>query len=176
MRYLKNNNNNKIQKTGGLNVMYTNADMLHNKLDEIETIANDENLDIIAVTETLLKNMPPDSKPEDFVFVIKGFNTIYNYNGRGLCLFIKKQIDFNQVYDYDKYFKTSLFINIKNSQCNLTLGVIYRSPNTPQEENVKMIEMLNVISSNHISLNNKLLIMGDFNFPGINWELECTNH
>ena len=176
MRDLKNNNNNKIHKTGGLNVMYTNADMLHNKLDEIETIANDENLDIIAVTETLLKNMPPDSKPEDFVFVIKGFNTIYNYNGRGLCLFIKKQIDFNQVYDYDKYFKTSLFINIKNSQCNLTLGVIYRSPNTPQEENVKMIEMLNVISSNHISLNNKLLIMGDFNFPGINWELECTNH
>ena len=98
MRDLKNNNNNKIHKTGGLNVMYTNADMLHNKLDEIETIANDENLDIIAVTETLLKNMPPDSKPEDFVFVIKGFNTIYNYNGRGLCLFIKKQIDFNQVY------------------------------------------------------------------------------
>ena len=156
--------------------MYTNADMLHNKLDEIESIANNENLDVIAVTETLLKNMPSDSKPEDFVFNIKGFNTVYNYNGRGLCLFVKQYIDFNQLYDYDKYFKTSLFINIKNSQCKLTLGVIYRSPNTPHDDNVKMIEMLNDISSKHISLNNKLIIMGDFNFPGIDWELECTNH
>ena len=156
--------------------MYTNADMLHNKLDEIESIANNENLDVIAVTETLLKNMPSDSKPEDFVFNIKGFNTVYNYNGRGLCLFVKQYIDFNQLYDYDKYFKTSLFINIKNSQCKLTLGVIYRSPNTPHDDNVKMIEMLNEISSKHISLNNKLIIMGDFNYPGIDWELECTSH
>ena len=75
-------------KSSGINVMYTNADMLHNKLEEIETIANNENLDMIAVTETLLKNMPSDVKPEDFVFNIKGYNTVYNYKGRGLCLFV----------------------------------------------------------------------------------------
>ena len=57
------------------------ADMLHNKLEEIETIANNENLDMIAVKETLLKNMPSDVKPEDFVFNIKGYNTVYNYKG-----------------------------------------------------------------------------------------------
>ena len=48
--------------------MYTNTDVLHNKLEELELIALQEKADIIAITETLLKNMPADTKPEDFFF------------------------------------------------------------------------------------------------------------
>ena len=70
--------------------MYTNTDVLHNKLDELEHIATQEKADIIAITETLLKNMPSDTKPEDFVFKIRGYNSILNYNGRGLCFFIRE--------------------------------------------------------------------------------------
>ena len=70
--------------------MYTNADMLHNKLQELEIIAKNENIDIISITETLIKNMPSGSQPSDYLFKLDGYNTVYNYNGRGLCLFIKK--------------------------------------------------------------------------------------
>ena len=165
----------KIEKCNGIKVMYTNADMLHNKLNEIEQIALSENLDIIAITETLLKKMPLDSKPEDFIFKIKGYITINNHNGRGLCLFIKEHINFEQVLVYD-YFKPSILIKIKNSQCNFTLGVFYRSPNASNEDDNLLIKLLNDISSKNMSLNNKLIIMGDFNLPGIDWNLERSKH
>ena len=61
-----------MKNFNGLNVIYTNTDVLHNKLEELELTAKNEKADIIAVTEILLKNMPPFTKPEDFVFKIKG--------------------------------------------------------------------------------------------------------
>ena len=98
-----------IENSNGINILYTNTDVLHNKLDELETIALKENADVIAITETLLKNMPPHVQPEDFKFKIKGFTTIHNYNGRGLCLFIKENLNFTQLFEYDAL-KTSIFI------------------------------------------------------------------
>ena len=74
----------------GINIMYTNTDVLHNKLDELQILADNNDADIIAITETLLKNMPANTKPEDFAFSLKGYSSIQNYKGRGLCFFIKK--------------------------------------------------------------------------------------
>ena len=156
--------------------MYTNTDVLHNKLDELESIALKEKVDIIGITETLLKNMPADTKPEDFVFKIRGYNSIINYNGRGLCFFIKENIEFIHILDYESYFKTSIFLQIKNLDCILTMGLIYRSPSSTQLENDKLIDMIDTVANKHKSLNNKLLLLGDFNFPGIDWELESTKH
>jgi hypothetical protein len=106
----------KCEKRGGLNIMYTNTDVLHNKIDELQIIATKENADIVAITETLLKYMPADTKPEDFVFSLKGYVSIQNYNGRGLCFFIKESIDYVHILDYDSYFKTCIFIQIKVSE------------------------------------------------------------
>ena len=120
--------------------------------------------------------MPADSRPEDFIFNIKGFNTIYNYNGRGLCMFVNKNIEFELVQKYEQYFNTSIFINLKNSYNNLLLGVLYRSPNTSYEDNCLLIDMINNVAKDNMALSNKFILMGDFNFPGIDWKLECTNH
>ena len=40
--------------------------ILHNKIDEIELITSKNDIDIIAITETLPKKMPDYTKPEDF--------------------------------------------------------------------------------------------------------------
>ena len=165
-----------IDKSSSLKIIYTNSDVLHNKLNELEIIASNENADIIAITETLLKHMPPHAQPEDFVFKLKGYTTIHNYNGRGLCLFIKENMNYTQLFDYDEY-KTCIFITVKGSLSNnLTLGVIYRSPNSSPEDNHTLINTINSISKKHLNHKNKLIIMGDFNFPGINWDLETTKH
>ena len=166
----------KCEKRGGLNIMYTNTDVLHNKIDELQIIATKENADIVAITETLLKNMPADTKPEDFVFSLKGYVSIQNYNGRGLCFFIKESIDYVHILDYDSYFKTCIFIQIKVSEEILTLGLVYRSPNTNLDDNVLLFDMIEKAANNHKSSRKKLIIIGDFNFPGINWDLETTKH
>ena len=136
-----------IKKIKGLNVIYTNTDVLHNKLKELELIALKEKADIIAVTEILLKNMPSYSKPEDFVFKIEGFTTIHNYNGRGLCVFIRDGLNYSQLFDYTSL-KTGIFINFPSSNGNLTLGVIYRSPNSSHNDDN---ELLNVINYQNLS-------------------------
>ena len=169
-------NKNVMYNSNGINILYTNADMLHNKLKELETIAKNDKIDIISITETLIKNMPSNSKPEDYFFKLDVYNTVYNYQGRGLCLFIKKHIDYVQILDYENVFKTSIFVNILNSQCKLTVGAVYRSPNTSYEDDLNLCKMLDDISNKNKSLNNNLIVTGDFNFPGINWASETTNH
>lgn len=51
----------------------------------------------------------------------------------------------------------------------LTLGVIYRSPNSPPENHDHLRSM--IIEANELK-SSHLLIMGDFNYPDINWRTE----
>ena len=74
----------KVEKQKGLNCLYTNTDVLHNKLEELQTYTDKMNIDIVAITETLLKNPDDDHKP---VFILKGFQCVQNDNGRGTALF-----------------------------------------------------------------------------------------
>ena len=53
----------------------------------------------------------------------------------------------------------------------LTIGVIYRSPNSTQQQNEKLEKMIEEVVSNNSS---HLLIMGDFNFPEIDWSTQST--
>ena len=53
-----------------------------------------------------------------------------------------------------------------------TLGLINMSPDLLEEDNENKV--VNDISKNHKTLNEKLFIMGDFSFPGIAWEFQST--
>jgi hypothetical protein len=46
------------------------------------------------------------------------------------------------------------------------IGVIYRSPNSTAENNTKLLEMLNEVAKSFQSV----VIMGDFNYPGLKWQ------
>ena len=58
------------EKHGGIKCLYTNADSVLNKLTELEAYIEKENIDIVAITETLCKNPADDYIP---VFIIQGF-------------------------------------------------------------------------------------------------------
>ena len=53
----------------------------------------------------------------------------------------------------------------------LLVGVIYRSPSSTDEDNRKL---LSVISEAVNMKTSHLLIFGDFNYPGINWDTQTT--
>ena len=95
--------------------------------------------------------MPADTAPEDFLFSLKGYISIQNYKGRSLCFFIKESVDYVHILEYDSFFKTSIFIQIKTSEDKLTLGLVYRSPNTINDENLQLINMFDKISKDHKS-------------------------
>ena len=56
-----------------------------------------------------------------------------------------------------------------------TVGIVYRSPNSCESENTNFLNHIDFTSSKFLSSNEKLLLVGDFNFPGINWDDECSN-
>ena len=61
----------------------------------------------------------------------------------------------------------SVWLHIKNSDNSITkIGCVYRSPNATQLEN----EGLNEIFESFENVNDDTLVVGDFNYPNINWE------
>lgn len=55
-------------------------------------------------------------------------------------------------------------VNLKNGDV-LLVGVVYRSPSSSDEQNSQLIQTITEMVQRRPS---HLLIMGDFNFPGIN--------
>ena len=63
-------------------------------------------------------------------------------------------------------FTEHVWCSISLDNENILVGNVYRSRNSTEENNEKLI---NLIKSNHLEKINKILITGDFNFPDINW-------
>ena len=49
---------------------------------------------------------------------------------------------------------------------SIFIGIIYRSPNSVTENDLKLFELINTICLDN---KNKLLLVGDFNWPNIEW-------
>ncbi|CAC5382827.1 unnamed protein product [Mytilus coruscus] len=88
--------------------------------------------------------------------------------GRGLLLYIDKQLDASQV-QMNTEFQENLFIKINLNQSDqLLLGLIYRTPSNRSQEYTKQ---LNTLTTEACSKGySHILIMGDYNFPEINWD------
>ena len=71
------------------------------------------------------------------------------------------------------YLKLASYCAMLSSEERLLVGVVYRSPSSSPDNHQKL---LSILSKLYDSVNfTHLLIMGDFNFPTINWdELSCS--
>ena len=94
------------------NFLYTNTDVLHNKIEELEMYL-DKHKDIlfIAITETLPKTANSE-ETKDTNFKLPGYNCVTNNNGRGVCLFIKKGIEYDIISEYQTIFNPNIFCKI----------------------------------------------------------------
>ena len=155
--------------------MYTNTDVLLNKMTEIESNVENNLIHVIAINEILPKKLPDEyTSKEDFKFQIKGYKTITNYNGRGIIMFIKKGIDYEHSTELDEIFKCSILLKIKSKTETIVLSLVYRSPGSTDEDNSNLLNYVNMLCKTFNSPNNKLVLIGDFNLPTIDWVLEST--
>ena len=164
----------RAEKRCGINCVYTNADRLTNKFDELQNIIKHDDISLVAVVETLPKDLQyRQIDPNDIKFVLPGYSIIQNNKGRGLCIFIKDGIDYVRQPELE-LFETSIFIKIKTTNEYVTLGVVYKSPSSNAEQVQSMINQIKFVSDKHNHPNDKLLFLGDFNFPQIDWVDETT--
>ena len=161
-----------IDHVEGLKCMYTNSDCLTNKMPELERLVSLNSVDVIAVSETLPKNKQSDI---NYTFHLTGYQTYQVNDGRGVCLFIKEHLEATRLEDDEKLFSPNVFVKVKLHDKNdyVILGVMYRSPNSSNQETDSLIKQLDYIYTKYVS--SKVVIMGDFNFSNIDWSQETCN-
>jgi len=158
-------------KKDAFSILYTNADGLVNKIQELKVLVNSftDRLQVIAVTETKPKHLSQQLLISEFH--LQGYNTfsqdLDDPNKRGLLLYISSEIEASLV-DIPSAFSECLFVILKsyNNLSPVLVGNIYRSPNSSVENDDKLYNLFKYIDHN---FNIPKLIMGDFNFPNINW-------
>lgn len=154
----------------GIKCMYTNADTLTNKLHELEMLAKERHYDVIAITEVL----PKKTNYEIENFILEGYKPITDKVGRGVSLFIRDNLDAVVLPEFENYFNPCIIRRlVLPSRESFIIGVFYRSPGLDHESNTKLNSLLTRLCENHIR--EKVLLMGDFNHPDIDWSNEMCN-
>ena len=91
--------------------------------------------------------------------------------GRGVVLYFKDFLRVQSVEVLNNFkFEESIWLRIHlKGNDSLLVGCIYRSPSSSKENNAKLNDLLRhalTLKDSHV------LITGDFNYGGLNWELQ----
>ena len=170
------NSVNKFQFIDRLKCFYTNADQLKNKMTELQVRIGDVMPHIIGITEVKPKSSTYQCKTAecslDDIGEYEMFSNI-DKEGRGMILYIQKLLPVTEV-KMSTNFCENIFVKIRlNNHDSLLVGLIYRSPSCQDEEgNSRLRELISEATSKG---HTHLLLMGDFNYPGIDWDKWITS-
>ena len=103
----------------------------------------------------------------DYLFVASNLSL----KGRGICVFAKPNLKFISL-DCLIVFSEYIFCKFIISSEHLYLGVIYRSPSSTYDNNQELCNLLTYMSNVN---NDNLVIVGDFNYNSIDWNLKIVN-
>ena len=148
-----------------LNIYYTNANDLKNKIHELELTAKLNDCKVLCVTETMFSDDIIDA--EVSIANFKLFRVDRKTKGGGSCLYVHDSIQCHEI-----------IINVPDCACmklmfdtlNIVLFVVYRAPSLSFNENKSMLDSLSV-SINSLSDDNEIVMVGDFNLPDVLWDL-----
>ena len=165
-----------LKEKGGLKCFYTNCDSIANKWSELEALIYIHQPDIIGLTEAFSKRNESINMSE---YEIDGFQQFSNprfvgKGNRGTILFIRSDLEAN-LYNRmnDRSCKEACWCEVKiNGNDKLLIGIVYRSPNSPDENNQKLNDMISALNNEPHS---RKVIMGDFNYREINWDHWLSN-
>lgn len=127
--------------------------------------------DIIALTEVKPKNYRVPLQEAELV--IEDYHPpVHNLDdeGRGVCIYVKAQfgVEVLNIDDDVQDFRESVWVNVKvDGNKSVAIGCVYRSPSSSSDNNRKLESLLRRVSSRNF---HDLIIVGDFNYPNINWE------
>ena len=166
----KSNNANKKAPNKFISIFYSNLDTMSNKKDEIQSIIQDDEPDIICFSEILSKKDPTITKAELEISNYDCFLDEASYKGkRGVIMYVKNSLNAKLYTKLDIIgFKESIWCSfVTPNKENILIGTIYHSPNSTNLNSDKLLKILN---DPLLTSFERVYIMGDFNFPHIDWE------
>ena len=122
---------------------------------------------VIAITEVKPKHKWHSNINE---LQIQGYymfsNDLYCVESREVLIYVDKCLDSSELSIGTK-FKENIFIRINS---DLVIGNIYRSPNSCQENDSVLCDLIHLISNRF----SKIILAGDLNFNDIDWKRWCS--
>ena len=149
-----------------LSFIYANAQSLRHKMSELLTTVEAMDPPGIGVSETW-----GDTDILDAEFSIPGYtmfrsDRIKGHRGGGVLLYIKSELNATEMKMTSKFSdQVWCKISITNGD-ELLIGVVYRSPNNRENDN-SLCNLIGEVGGR------PLLLMGDFNYPDIDWSIPC---
>ena len=154
-------------QTKGLRCVYFNARSIVNKGDELRAWIDAWKCDVVAITETWM------SQGQDWILQVPGFRCFRKdreggKRGGGVALLIRDRVTAVEKVDAVEGLSTeSLWVEVRSGKGSITLlGVFYRPPNSNREVEEQIGKQILERCSN-----SRVVVMGDFNFPNIDWNI-----
>ena len=84
-------------------------------------------------------------------------------------MYVKEELNSNES-DINPKFSESLWVEIRETVTKKTLlGCIYSSPNSTEENNIKLHKFISTLGK-QINKTTRLVLMGDYNYHLIKWD------
>ena len=154
-----------------LQIVYTNADCLMNKRDELMECIVSENPHIIIITKVNPKNQHYTTTQLDLM--VKGYIIFTNaceQGTRGVLTLINNHLNpienhISQIPECQEIVTVELKLSAKDK---LVMMGVYQSPNSSRENDIKLNYMVRNISQ--MGYSHHILTIGDLNHPEIAWD------
>ena len=169
-------NTQKKQKIPGFNYlhfMYTNADGLTNKMDDLKERIAEESPDIVSVVETHMQLDPTNQKyyPTE-ALEIQGY-TLYRKDNPdeirgGILVYVADHIPVTidtEINNMAAEFKESLWLVLQVKHEKVLCGSVYRKGSSKAVNNTMLRNVINRAAKKY----EKFLLCGDFNHPEVDW-------
>jgi ribonuclease P/MRP protein subunit RPP40 len=148
-----------------IKVFFTNARSIVGKMSELKATISVHKPDILAITETWTN----DSIGDDFL-KINGYEIIERNDrkdtgggrGGGILIYVRTDIGAWRE-EPETSFNQCAMVKLKCKYGEVKLAVVYRSPNSIRTNDDALCEWIRSMRGNSI-------IIGDFNFPDIDWQ------
>ena len=156
-------------------VLYTNADTLSNKVEELQSLMSVHKPHVVVITESLPKNC---AHPEAYFQQAEGYSLLVNTNyKRGIFVYVYSLLKYTEVnYPLVLSISECLVVDVKfprSTNC-IRIVAVYRSPSVNElspNNNANLLQYLHNVST----VSSRVLVVGDFNLPSIDWKNQITS-
>jgi exonuclease III len=144
--------------------------MNENKRDELQLLLREKKVDVLGLTESWTHDGISDAEISfsGYRMFRKDRSNSAKTRGGGVLLYVKEEFtaqDLTRELDSEN---ESLWIKIGTKESeSVVIGICYRSPSAEKKESESLYRSIH----NYTSNNSTCLILGDFNFSDINWNL-----
>ena len=154
-----------------LKCINTNAQSLQYKMDELKQVIKDNDVKIVAVTESWGQEWKEATLEIDGFVMYKKHRTD-GRRGGGCVLYVSQKLksyackEMENVQGDDAIW---CWVRLMN-EAKILVGCMYRSPTGSPENNNYFMDQ--IIKASDVASQNRILLMGDFNIKEINWAEE----